>query len=1127
MNPQESTSLVQQGASLLLDTQDPAFSWDQPLLEPQQFQPLLAAEEIDYRFFRVTEISQDKAEGYRLAMANVLSILNDSEAALAYLLNGTPSGLELYLGVVERGRGRRAHEASRQLKGALEGNFPGVQLKEVKQDDEAFNQLFHTSQHLGLVQGVPSFNEQAQTPEQQDFQGIERLANSLQGEHWQLLVVAEPGQDAEIRSLLKQVYELSTELSVHIKQTVQQSEGQSSQQSETQGTSKGSNQGDSITENQSHTQGKSETKTTSNTQGSSKNTSSNQGTSQSKTEGNSFTQTSNSSNSNTKNQGVSETRGSSSKSGSMDKNESRGTTSGTSTAHSSGESQSNGRNTSTSNSSNSGTSQSEGTSSSHSTSTAKGDTTSETQGKSKTQSQGTNEGESQSSTSSSGENTGLALTRERIDKSLEEMQKHLSETLLERLRLGLSKGMFKTAIYLSAPYQRTYQVLAQSVRSIFQGNQVSATPLIVHKLPQATQKLKDVLQLRQQPLAHHNSIKNLLAHSLPFDAASQTLQAATWLNTRELALFTGLPSRELPGVRIRQSVDFAVNTPAVLEHSLHLGHLVQHGRLLEHSPLALAVRDLNKHVFITGVTGSGKTTTCMRLLEASELPFMVIEPAKTEYRALYARGQEVDYYLPGREDITPFRLNPFELVNERQNLAGHISILTATLTTVYPMEAAMPQLVEEAIIQAYAEYGWDLHSGKNFFYDDPWADEVQGACWPTFSDMINQLDGLIKSKGMGQEFEEKYRGSLVARLTNLTLGVKGQMLNTRRSLDFNSLLDRKVVIELEELKSEQDKALLMGLIITRLAECMKERHRQDPSFQHLTLIEEAHRLLTRPEPGESDARKMGVEMFANLLAEVRKYGEGLIIADQIPNKLIPDVIKNTHTKIVHRLFAADDRDTIGDAMSLSDEQKDFLPLLQTGETIVYCGGWHGSVRAQIAELTQTDATSLPEEKLKEKGQQQLWQQHQRLFPRLAAYAWQDQQEFIFWLEQGQHLALLLKAWLLSGEEASKQESDIRRRNERKTGLLQEKYAKAWHCLSVSEKLQPCHREKIPELLLALMLDQLMLSSDYDESESQKKFVLMLNALYYSQDLQFKDCENRMSLEKTKRNVVKNLLNKGD
>lgn len=1018
MTQHEHKSLVQQGASQLLDTQDPAFSWDQPLLEPQQFKPLLAAEEIDYRFFRVTEISQDKAEGYRLAMANVLSILNDSQAALAYLLNGTPSGLELYVGVVERGRGRRAHEASRQLKGALEGNFPGVQLKEVKQDDEAFNQLFRTSQHLGLVQGVPSFNEQAQTPEQQDFQGIERLANSLQGEHWQLLVVAEPGQDAEIRDLLNQVYELSTELSVHAKQTVQQSESQGTQQSETHGTSQGTNTGWSNSANESLTKGE------------------NSGDSRSKNLGTSTSKGSN--------------KGSNSETSSSGTNESRSTNSGTSESISTGKS------------------------------------TSRSEGLTVSRSGGENTGKNQSTTAGINENKSLALTRERINKSIEEMQKHLSETLVERLRLGLSKGMFKTAIYLSAENQQTFTVLAQSVRSIFQGNQASATPLVVHKLPEATHELADVLQLRQQLLTQQNPIKNLLAHSLPFNTGNQTLQAATWLNTRELALFTGLPSRELPGVRIRQSVDFAVNTPAVLENSLHLGHLVQHGRLLEYSPLALAIRDLNKHVFITGVTGSGKTTTCMRLLEASELPFMVIEPAKTEYRALYARGQEVDYYLPGREDITPFRLNPFELVNERQNLAGHISILTATLTTVYPMEAAMPQLVEEAIIQAYSEYGWDLHSGKNFFYDDPWANEVQGACWPTFSDMIKQLDGLIESKGMGKEFEEKYRGSLVARLTNLTLGVKGQMLNTRRSLDFNSLLDRKVVIELEELKSEQDKALLMGLIITRLAECMKERHRQDANFQHLTLIEEAHRLLTRPEPGESDARKMGVEMFANLLAEVRKYGEGLIIADQIPNKLIPDVIKNTHTKIVHRLFAADDRNTIGDAMSMSDEQKEFLPLLQTGETIVYCGGWHGSVRAQIEELTQTDATSLPEEKLKEKGQQQLWQQRQWLYPHLSQADGVDSPEILAALTQsGTRLVNLFVTHL--------KESKANKKATQRQIKMQASFRRLVDQLLTSQP--SLQQPMLNEHLMALMQDNYLQPEATHKSEELTTFKAFLDQFY--------------------------------
>ena len=224
----------------------------------------------------------------------------------------------------------------------------------------------------------------------------------------------------------------------------------------------------------------------------------------------------------------------------------------------------------------------------------------------------------------------------------------------------------------------------------------------------------------------------------------------------------------------------------------------------------------------------------------------------------------------------------------------------------------------------------------------------------------------------------------MARLTSLTLGVKGRMLNSRYSMNFDQLLDRHVVIEMEEIKDEKDKALLMGLIINRLAECMKQRHRIQPAFQHLTLIEEAHRLLSRPEPGDAESKKMGVEMFANLLAEVRKYGEGLIIADQIPNKLIADVIKNTNTKIVHRLFAADDRKIIGDAIGLSEEQQAFLPLLKPGETIVYCGGWHGAVRVQIEQIAETDAAEIPEETIKQRGRLQLWEQRQKLLPRLAA-----------------------------------------------------------------------------------------------------------------------------------------------
>lgn len=869
-------------------------AWDAPSFSPASMQERHFPAKHGFRLFHVTEIGEGKASAYRLAMANVIAGLDDPKFRAVYILSGTPEGISLYVGVASSDEDDAPlHEMAKTLKASFEGNFLGAKLENIKGNHAAVNEMLNSVKHLGLVTGVPSFNEDDGQGDE-DFQGIERLANSLIGETWQLIVIAEPGKDADVRDTLQRIYNFSTELSEHQKKSVQRSENSGWSNSKTAGTS----------------------------------TSDTHGTNKSDTRG--------------KNEGASQGTGKNS-----------GTSSGSSSSRSEG------------------TNSNEGKSWGTSEALTKGSSDSLTKGTSQSTTDGQSGGKS------------LALTTERVDKHVEELQKHLSESLIPRFQQGRSKGMFRTAIYVAAPEVATYDRLARGVLSIFQGNESTMTPLRVDKFTEANPQFP--LRLRQFAKKTAESRHDReLAHSIPFEPDTRNVWGGTWMTTRELALVAGLPTRELPGIKVRKSVDFALNTPS--EHvphceALELGHIVQHGRSLVCKQIRLPIADLNKHVFVTGVTGAGKTTTCMKLLLESGLPFMVIEPAKTEYRALHSQCDGVESYVLGREDITPFRLNPFELISPQENLAGHIDTLKATLSAVFPMEASMPYIVANAIICAYKAKGWDIHSGDNFLVDDPWADGSHA--WPIFSDMIQELDGVIKAAGMGTEFEHKYRGSLVSRLTDLTLGTKGRMLNTRQSLDFDALLDKKVVIELEEIKDEQDKALFMGFILQRLAECMKHRHRKDKTFKHLTLVEEAHRLLSRPEPGESDSKKQGVETFANMLAEVRKYGEGLIIADQIPNKLVSDVIKNTHTKIVHRLFAADDRNTIGDAMGLTDDQKDFLPLLQPGETVMYCGGWHGAVRVQIDEKVNTAQDDITEAMLQEKGMALTWTQRHRLYPRTA------------------------------------------------------------------------------------------------------------------------------------------------
>jgi hypothetical protein len=959
----------------------------------------------EFRFIKVRSVNKESAESQRLAMANVLSGLSHSGARLVYLLSGTERGLELYFGVATETR--ESHEHIKSLGHLLEGNFQGISLDYLKTDTKCFQSVFAEDAHTGLVTGVPSFNENSQHSEN-DFQGIERLANSLHGEVWQLMVVAEPGSENDIRDVVDSLQDLSTLASMEAKQTLQQGVNESTSNSDSRGSSTGTSD--------SHTQGESVTES----EGSSDSFTVSKGRSVGKSDGSTNT------NNRTESKSV-----------------------GSSTTRTIGDSS----NESTTSGTNKGTSQSLNSSAT----------------------KGTTDSISQNSTTGSSHGTQSTLGRERVNKQIDYLIKQLDESVIQRFQLGLQKGMFRTAVYLSSPRRDTYDRLGQGVRSVFQGNQPGLTPLQLMDLEQGRFNLQNLLRLHRYPLEFSRG--QLVAHGVPIDSYGAAV-AGSWLNTRDLSLLVGVPGRELPGVELRESVDFGLNIP---ENSgdcngIKLARIMHQGREMEKNLIHLSKKDLSKHVFITGVTGAGKTTTCMRLLMESELPFMVIEPAKTEYRALLSSGVDLDIYQAGSEEFCPLRLNPFELVNPKVKLAGHIATLTSTLTAAYPMEAAMPQLVEEAIIAAYGAYGWDMRTGENDMYNDPWDASVQGQCWPIFSDMIVQLDQLIKSKGMGQEFEEKYRGSLVARLTNLTLGTKGPMLNTRRSIDFDALLDRKVVIELEELKSESDKSLLMGLIINRLAECMKERHRKAPEFQHLTLIEEAHHLLSKPDASTSESRRQGVEAFANLLAEVRKYGEGLIIADQSPTKLVTDVIKNTHTKIVHRLFAADDRNTIGDAIGLDEEQRNFLPKLQTGETIVYCGGWNAPVWAKVTQGQRTDDEDIAEEQLQELGQALQWRNRHRLTPKLAKSGLISDQNLYASLIRNAPMAFnALLFWVQQeGQSGADQKQIIRRLD------LYLKKVKSWqNKLALDEK-------QLVSLVVNLLLDLANLPGGLEDWDSQTR-----------------------------------------
>jgi len=201
------------------------------------------------------------------------------------------------------------------------------------------------------------------------------------------------------------------------------------------------------------------------------------------------------------------------------------------------------------------------------------------------------------------------------------------------------------------------------------------------------------------------------------------------------------------------------------------------------------------------------------------------------------------------------------------------------------------------------------------------------------------------------------------RLSSLRLGTTGRFLEGGHQLDFGALLRTNAVLEIEDVGDDSDKAFLMGTVLIRLAEHLRMEHKARPPgetrLRHLTIIEEAHRLLRRPDAASSGspggAAAHAVEMFAGLLAEIRAYGEGLIIAEQIPGRLVQDVIKNTAVKITHRLPAADDRDAVGATMNMTRAQNRFLVTLSPGEAAVFADGMDYPVLARMPDGTGREA----------------------------------------------------------------------------------------------------------------------------------------------------------------------------
>ncbi len=906
----------------------------------------------EFYLFHVREVTFEEKAPRKEAMENILGTFRGMDGiSFVYMILGDSQGVNFYFGVTwdksypENKLPFSIHDLEQDiLTPSMKGNFRGSKIEEVSPDDKKkILERLQKARSVGMLEGVPGVDE-----EKEDFQGTDRLIDVMMGDEFGFVVIATPFTDAESDAVERQLYELSDTIAplAHYTEQRQQSwaknHNESSSVTDVTGAGNSSQHTDTESYSSNDTTNNDERRDDSNQIQSSANNSANEQWSVNK----SFNKT----------KGHSDSSG-----GSSSRNETREDESG-------------------GNSSSEGYTVQNQSNYSYMMSAAKSQTTSSSHNESHghnnsvttSESKNISRNESKTDGFTEGDNISVNEQIESESKSAADWIEYIDKVLFPRIDHGRGKGVFLCSSYLFAKKRTTLYRLANTAISLYSGPRGNKAALFFTDLTEAAesdQGCLHALQNLQIPAAvRDQSLAAFPALGLSKWEKNDLSYCGSWLSANELGLLAGLPQKEVIGLKLREEVEFGLNVePVPDEDKIVLGYLVQSGDEKKQMPVCLNKWDLDKHTFVSGVTGSGKTTTCQNILLDCGLPFLVIEPAKTEYRSLLKKCPDLLFFTPGLPDVAPFFLNPFELF-PGEKITSRADMLKATFEASFTMEAAIPQILEAAIYKAYENKGW--HIGTNLWKgkkaedlkEGPFAEGVYA--FPKLSDMLEAVKEITEKQGFDERLKNDYLGSINARLEGLLVGAKGQMFNTARSIDFSTLVHRKVVIELEEIRNSAEKSLLMGFIMTNLLQAVRHSHMEDKNFRHITLVEEAHRLLSRYLPGDSLNKKQGVEVFSDMLAEVRKYGESLIIVDQIPDKMTPEVLKNTNTKIVHKLFAQDDKDAIGNTMALNDDQKAFLSNLQPGRAIMFSQGWTKAIQVQVEEKNATNQAEVDPQEIR-------------------------------------------------------------------------------------------------------------------------------------------------------------------
>lgn len=527
--------------------------------------------------------------------------------------------------------------------------------------------------------------------------------------------------------------------------------------------------------------------------------------------------------------------------------------------------------------------------------------------------------------------------------------KHYQDLLdkeIDRLQNALPYGLWSMGTYFIAEDDTTATALAGLYKGCIVGDESNSQVFTVNNWSKHDDKTKVIAQ-------------HLLACQHPRFVLPSKIEVSSGslVSSKELAIHMSFPQTSVPGILVREEIPFGrevkSNTELDETNSINIGNILHLGEV-SNLPVRLSLDELSKHMFVTGSTGSGKSNTMYLILSQLKqrgVKFMIVEPAKGEYKHIFGNDEDVTVYSNSPKCGKLLQINPFAFPYKSVDLLEHVDRLVGIFNACWPMYAAMPSVLKKSIVLAYEKCGWNLLLSENKYK------KANEPVYPTIEDVLYCLKDYINNSEYSNETKGDYKGALETRLSDLNTGLLGLIFSGEPIPD-NELFNQNSIIDLSRIGSAETKALIMGFMVMKLNEFRMSEGSMNRKLNHVTILEEAHNLLkkTSTEQSQESANLTGksVEMISNSIAEMRTYGEGFIIVDQSPSLLDTSAIRNTNTKIVMDLPEGSDRTTAGKSMALSEDQTEQIAKQHVGEAIVYQNSWEEAVQCKIHEYRYKD-----------------------------------------------------------------------------------------------------------------------------------------------------------------------------